>query len=295
MNEAQSSGASGANGGLKAGAMSPDELDKLAALFVATWDQPADASALGATTAMGVAPPPHDIMTGAAQPAQKNDPKRTMMGIAAPLASQPEAPIALPQRAAVDPMAPTGMIEAVPAQPIVAKPRPMPTPSIADSSGESAAVMRKRSPLPFVIGGGVLVAAVAIFFATRSPDKPPSEGDKSAPTVESKTEKTLDLPDPNSVSTSAAATNTATATATAATTATTTAPADTAAKTADTTPEPPTKDTATAAPKAPTPPPVATPKMTATAAPKPPPVAATTTAAKPPPTKKPPQKIKDEF
>ena len=334
---------SSANGGFRVGALTPEEAERFAALFVPVWELPADVPTDGPdpgfkVSGNGVAAAQVDAMLAASSaPAarttegdwpseaslsvaaeQQRSMKSTMVSIAEPappVAPTPpvaDAPIKakqtmmgiaapLPQNA--DAFAPTAvgpLFEPVQAKP-AARPQPMSAPLSVDSTDSYAALSKKRSPLPFVIGGAVLLGALGVFLATRGGDeKSSSKPDDDKATVSEP--KKLDLPDPNAVAppptlaktaTTAAGTN---ATATATATATTTAAATTAAPPAKTEEPPPPVKTApvkTVEPKVtakpPTPPPP--PKVTA----KPPPPPPVKTAAPKLPGKKPPPKIKDEF
>ena len=286
---ANSNVSSSSSGASPLGALSPEELDRLSALYVPTWELAPGAvpfpSSEGALDLDPVAlesiPPPPDV----AAPVQRRDPKKTQLGIMAPV-FEPVASAGAPLGATAaphthDPMLSRPVAQAVPefvpAKPFAAARRSVEhTPSV-DSSDDLEALPRKRSMLPFAIGGGVLVVGIGLFFALRGGNAPPATDDKA--TVSEP--KRPALPTPNAAPEPTATTTASTPRAAAPTAPTplekTTAVAPTVAKTVE---PPPLKASVNA--KAPPP---AAPPTKATAVPKPPPAAG----------KKPPPKIKDEF
>jgi len=259
---------------------SPEELERFAALFIPTWELPADV-ATGPDPGFKAAA--MDVATVAALSAPKPSPiKSTMMGIMMPAAPAPApvepAPVVVAAPPAPMPVAAPPMV--APAAPLAPPPafRAQPVTSIDDDFEPAP---KKKSGMIFaVIGGLAVVGAIGAFIATRGGDEAKTKSD--TPTEKTTEKKTMELPEPT-VAPAEAKT------------------AEPPAKTAE--PTPPPKETATA--KAPEPPPPPPPK--ATAAPPPPPKAAVAPAPKattapapkatapaaPPPKKT--QKIKDEF
>ncbi len=347
-----------ANGGFRVGALTPDEAERFAALFVPTWESVgevpsgpdpgfkaanvsvdvgafmADAGApsvpkppvgradakktMIGLAAADVLPPPAleapaapvpapvvpVVEAAPTAPAKPQNSKATMIGLAAPL-PQASADVALKSTmveiapAVAAPVPPTPIeiaaapavevksaskIEAptAPAAPLFA---PMPQVATSTYDADDVGLPRKRSPLPFVLGGVAVLALIGIFAATRGGSEKTPTKDEPKSIAD---EKKLNLPDPNLVnttSTTPAAATTAAPTETAKAADTTTAKAAETPKTAE-----PMKTAEALTAKAPPPPP---PPAKTVAAPKPPPPAKTA-APKPPPGKKPPS-VKEEF
>jgi len=246
---------------------SPEELERFAALFIPTWELPAEV-ATGPDPGFKAAP--MDVATVTAltepKPAAPKPVKSTMMAMAAPV-PMPSVIVEPPPAVVVAPAAPI-------APPPAFRPQPV---SLDDDL--SVAAPKKKSPMLFVaLGAAVVALGVGGFIMTRSSDEKP-KADTTEKAVDKTTEKkAMDLPEP------------------------TVAPVE--AKTAEPTPAPKetaaAKETATAKAPEPPPPPKAAvappPPPKATAAP-PPPAPKATTAPAPKattaPAKKP--KIKDEF
>jgi len=280
--------------GLRMTTHSPEELERFAALFIPTWELPAE---VAAGPDPGFKPAAMDVATVTAltEPAKPLPVKSTMMNIAVtapaapPVEEKVEAkkePLAAPMPSVIVAPEPEPVAAPAAAAPIAPPPafRAPPVESIDD---DLAPAPKKKGGMIFaVIGGLAAVGAIVAFVATRGGDEKAKETPK---TEQASEKKALDLPEPTAAPVEAKKTEPA-------------AKAPEPAKTAEPTPAP--KETATAKAPEPTPTPKATaappppPPVKAAAAPPPPPAPKATTAPAPKPAAAPAKKaskIKDEF
>jgi len=185
---------------------SPEELERFAALFIPTWELPAEIAA-GPDPGFKAAPIDAGLvaaLAGDELPKAKPQPiKQTMMGMSAPLIV-PEAPAPVPPvvAAAAAPAADAAPIVAAPV-PTLDAPKPMPMAAPMPAPRPARVAVDDDEPLPAkkrggvlyaVIGGVVLLGAVGAFFATRGGDQPAADKNDKKESVTEK--KAMDLPEP---------------------------------------------------------------------------------------------------